>query len=110
MTRIRAVQFPIIEEYQKILQTVLPLFIRKGAKKKTELPEKEVATMVRALGFNPTDEQVENWLQMQGTRNYILLQSFTLHMTTLSKGCLSIFSLSQVLSNAIPKRRFLKHC
>jgi hypothetical protein len=42
MTRIRAVQFPIIEEYQKILQTVFPLFIRKGAKKKTELPEKYV--------------------------------------------------------------------
>jgi len=59
MARIRAVQFPIIEEYQKILQTVFPLFIRKGAKKKTELPEKEVATMVRALGFNPTHEQVE---------------------------------------------------
>jgi len=42
MARIRAVQFPIIEEYQKILQTVFPLFIRKGAKKKTELPEKYV--------------------------------------------------------------------
>lgn len=40
MVRIRAVKFPVIPEYQQIMRTVFPLFLRKGAKKKTELQEK----------------------------------------------------------------------
>ena len=40
MARIRALKFPVIPEYQQIMRTIFPLFVRKGAKKKTELQEK----------------------------------------------------------------------
>lgn len=40
MDRIRAVRYPVIPEYSNILQSVYPLFVRKGAKVKTEIHEK----------------------------------------------------------------------
>jgi len=40
MDRVRAIRFPVIQEYADILQSVYPLFVRKGAKVKTEIHEK----------------------------------------------------------------------
>lgn len=41
MDRIRAVKFPVIPQLAEILQRVFPYFVRKGAKKKTELLERQ---------------------------------------------------------------------
>lgn len=41
MDRIRAVKFPVIPKLAEILQRVFPYFVRKGAKKKTELLERQ---------------------------------------------------------------------
>ena len=41
MDRIRGVKFPVIPKLAEILQRVFPYFVRKGAKKKTELLERQ---------------------------------------------------------------------
>nr|PNR32253.1 hypothetical protein PHYPA_026379 [Physcomitrium patens] len=59
MANIRAVRFTVIPKYAEILQEAYPLFVRKGAKEKTQIHESQIPHLMRSLAFNPSEEQIE---------------------------------------------------
>ncbi|CAM6090046.1 unnamed protein product [Calypogeia fissa] len=68
--------YPIDSKIQETLRKAWTLFIKKGQKKKTEIAEMDIATVMRSIAINPTETQVKE----------VIANTKAQDVTTISKG------------------------
>ncbi|KAL2621420.1 hypothetical protein R1flu_001625 [Riccia fluitans] len=85
--------YPIDEKVQRCLRTAWTLLVKKNQKKKTEISEADVPTVMRSIGINPTEAQIETLIAYAKTqdlptcsKNFLTYENFeqrvaeTLHL------------------------------
>lgn len=102
--RIRKEKYPLDPELQKKLRETFPLLLRRGQKKKTKLHETEVGTMLRALGINPTEAQIEAVKDLARSKEAATRVDNTLTTRMSNKEWRSSCSVSRVRWYARPKK------
>ncbi|KAL3680558.1 hypothetical protein R1sor_023514 [Riccia sorocarpa] len=61
--------YPIDEKVQQTLRTAWTLLIKKNQKKKTEINEADVPTVMRSIGINPTEAQIQTLIAYAKTQD-----------------------------------------